>query len=39
MPIIATHLATSFLEAPLFLQNKLEMLRTLCLMHFQFHLG
>lgn len=39
MPITATCLFASILEAVLFLQNKLEMLHKVCLMHFQFHLG
>lgn len=39
MPITATCLLASFLETVLFLQNTLEMLQMLYLMHFQFHLG
>lgn len=39
MPITATCLLASFLEAVLFLQNKLEMLHMVCLPQFQVHLG
>lgn len=39
MTIAATCLLASFLEAVLFLQNKLEMPQTLCLVHFRYHLG